>query len=67
VAQLIAEGQQEGSLRADLDPNLMARLVIGMATWVIEWYYPGGRWTLHDVTNAVVEMAATGILQQPKA
>lgn len=66
VAGLIAEGQQEGSLRADLDPNLMARLVIGMATWVIEWYQPGGRWTLHDVTNAVVEMASTGMLQKPE-
>ncbi len=66
VAQLITEGQKEGSLRSDLDPNLMARLVIGMATWVIEWYHPGGRWTLHDVTNAVVEMASTGMLRQPE-
>jgi AcrR family transcriptional regulator len=63
VAALIAEGQQEGSLRADIDPNLMARLVIGMATWVIEWYQPGGRWSLADVAHAVVEMASTGMLQ----
>ncbi len=64
VAALIAEGQNEGSLRGDIDPNLMARLVIGMATWVIEWYHPGGRWTIDDVANAVVEMASTGMLQQ---
>jgi AcrR family transcriptional regulator len=64
VAALIAEGQNEGSLRGDIDPNLMARLVIGMATWVIEWYHPAGRWTLDDVANAVVEMASTGMLQQ---
>jgi AcrR family transcriptional regulator len=61
VAGLITEGQREGSLRADIDPNLMARLVIGMATWVIEWYHPGGRWTVDDVANAVVEMAAHGM------
>lgn len=64
VAALIVEGQKEGSLRGDIDPNLMARLVIGMATWVIEWYHPGGRWTIDDVANAVVEMASTGMLQQ---
>jgi AcrR family transcriptional regulator len=63
VAGLIAEGQREGSLRADLDPNLMARLVIGMATWVIEWYQPGGRLTIDEVANAVVEMASTGMLR----
>lgn len=66
VARLITEGQQEGSLRADLDPNLMARLVIGMATWVIEWYQPGRRWSINDVTTAVVEMASTGMLRQPE-
>jgi AcrR family transcriptional regulator len=64
IAAFIAEGQQEGSLRTDIDPNLMARLVIGMATWVIEWYHPDGRWTIDDVANAVVEMASTGMLQQ---
>ncbi len=62
MATLIAQGQQEGYLRADIDSNLMARLVIGMATWVIEWYQPGGRWTLDDVAKAVVEMASTGML-----
>ena len=65
VAGLIVEGQQEGSLRADIDPNLMARLVIGMATWVIEWYQPGGHWTIDDVANAVVEMASSGMLKVP--
>ncbi len=62
VTALIAQGQREGSLRSDIDPNLMARLVIGMATWVIEWYQPGGRWTVDDVAKAVVEMASTGML-----
>jgi AcrR family transcriptional regulator len=61
VAALITEGQREGSLRVDIDPHLMARLVMGMVTWVIEWYHPGGRWTVDDVANAVVEMASTGI------
>ena len=62
VAALITEGQQDGSLRSDIDPNLMARLLIGMATWVIEWYQPGGRWTVDDVAKAVVEMASTGMV-----
>jgi AcrR family transcriptional regulator len=61
VAALITEGQREGSLRVDIDPHLMARLVMGMVTWVIEWYHPGGRWTVDAVANAVVEMASTGI------
>lgn len=42
VTRLVAEAQQEGDIRADVDAAVVARLIFGMINSVVEWYRPGG-------------------------
>ena len=46
---LIAEGVQEGVLRADLDPKMTAYGILGMVNWMHQWYRPGGRFTAAEI------------------
>jgi AcrR family transcriptional regulator len=62
VAEFIAEGQRDGEIRADVDPGLASRLAIGMATWLVEWYRPGGKLTNSQLADAVVTMVFDGLV-----
>jgi AcrR family transcriptional regulator len=62
VAELIAEGQRDGSIRSDIEPGLASRLAIGMATWLVEWYRPGGKLTNSQLADAVVTMVCDGLV-----
>jgi AcrR family transcriptional regulator len=42
VANLVAEAERDGDIRADIDPRLTARLLFGMVNSVVEWYRPAG-------------------------
>ncbi len=41
TTELIMQAQRDGSIRADLDARLIARLIFGMSNSVVEWYRPG--------------------------
>ncbi len=41
VAAILAEAVADGSVRADLDPRTVTRLIFGMSNSVVEWYRPG--------------------------
>jgi AcrR family transcriptional regulator len=66
-AELIQQAQRDGFVRGDLDAQLIAKLAIGMATWIIEWYSPGGSLSPTQVADAVVEMACNGMAAPPPA
>jgi len=40
VANLVAEAERDGDIRADIDPKLTARLLFGTVNSVVEWYRP---------------------------
>jgi AcrR family transcriptional regulator len=42
VASLVAEAEQDGDVRTDVDPKVTARLLSGMVNSLTEWYRPGG-------------------------
>ena len=42
LAALVSAAAAEGSLRADLPPDLVSRLLFGMVNSLVEWYRPGG-------------------------
>jgi AcrR family transcriptional regulator len=42
VANLVAEAEQDGDIRADIDPRLTARLLFGTVNSIVEWYRPAG-------------------------
>ena len=41
VASLVAEAERDGDVRADVDPNVTARLLSGLVNSLAEWYRPG--------------------------
>jgi AcrR family transcriptional regulator len=61
VGELVSLAQEEGSIRSDVDSHLAARLAIGMATSIIEWYRPEGKLPASLLANQVVEISFTGL------
>jgi AcrR family transcriptional regulator len=58
LARLVQQAIDEGDLRTDLDPHLVARLLFGMVNSVVEWYRPGHG---TGVPDAVVALAFDGL------
>ncbi|MGN6425421.1 MAG: TetR/AcrR family transcriptional regulator [Leifsonia sp.] len=57
VAALVAEARDEGSLRADADPAVIARLLFGMINSLTEWYDPAGPLTPDDLADTILTLA----------
>lgn len=64
LAALIADGQQAGEMRAELDPRLAALGVIGMCSWVAWWFDHGGPTEVGRVA-AEFELLCVGGLIEP--
>jgi AcrR family transcriptional regulator len=66
VAELIALAQQEGTIRTGIDPHLAARLAIGTATSIVEWYRPEGKLPAAQLADEVVAITFTGLATPQK-
>jgi AcrR family transcriptional regulator len=65
IGELVATAQSEGSIEADHDPHLVARLIIGMANSVTEWYQPTGKLGHRQLAATIAAIALDGIATQP--
>lgn len=63
VTALVRRAVAEGSLRDDVDPALVTRLVFGMVNSISEWYRPG-RGTPDAVRAAVLSLAFDGLARR---
>lgn len=61
VAVLISAAREEGSLRADIDPRTVSRLLFGMINSIVEWYKPGGPLSPQRLADDVITMAFDGL------
>jgi AcrR family transcriptional regulator len=66
VAALVAEAERDGDVRADIDPNVTARLMSGMINSVVEWYRPGraqavGQQAVAPLADVVCAIAFDGL------
>ena len=61
VVELVRAAQADGSLRGDLEPALVTRLVFGLSNSVVEWYRPSGRTSAPDIAKAVCTLVFEGI------
>ena len=61
VAALIEAAQREGTVRADLDARLTARLIFGMSNSIVEWYRAGGAYAPETIARTVLAVAFDGI------
>ncbi|QBI53572.1 TetR/AcrR family transcriptional regulator [Streptomonospora litoralis] len=61
LAALVRAAADEGSLRADIPPELTSRLLFGMVNSLVEWYRPEGRYDAAGVADAVIRIAFEGL------
>jgi len=61
VASLVTQARDEGDLRPDVDPALIARLLYGMINSVVEWYRPRGGGRPADLAEVIVTVAFDGL------
>ena len=58
---LISEGQADGSLRADTNAKVLARLMISGLNSLASWYQPSGELRLDDLARQFAAMVLTGL------
>jgi AcrR family transcriptional regulator len=61
VASLATRARQEGDLRPDVDPALVARLLYGMINSVVEWYRPRSGGRPAELAEDIVTVAFDGL------
>ena len=61
LAGLVRAAVDEGSLRADLDTELVSRLLFGTVNSLVEWYRPDGPLDPTHLADALVGLAFEGL------
>jgi len=61
VTELVSAAEREGSVRTDVDPALMGRLLFGTVNSLTEWYRPDGPLSADDLADALVTSAFDGL------
>jgi AcrR family transcriptional regulator len=61
VASLVVQARDEGDLRPDVEPALVARLLYGMINSVTEWYRPRGGGRSPELAEIIVTVAFDGL------
>ena len=61
VAGLVAAAVEEGSVRSDIDPAVIARLLLGAVNSLTEWYRPDGGLSPDGLADALVRTTFDGL------
>lgn len=61
ITSLVAAAQQDGTLRTDIDPGTITRLLFGTINSIVEWYKPGGPLSASKLADDVISMAFQGL------
>lgn len=61
VAALIRQAAAAGQIRADIDPDLLTRLIFGMGNSITQWYRREGRLKPEQIAGAVSRLVFAGI------
>jgi AcrR family transcriptional regulator len=61
LAGLVQAAVDEGSLRADLPPDLVSRLLFGMVNSLVEWYRPDGVVDTELLSSTIATLAFDGL------
>ncbi len=59
--ELIRRAQAEGSVRADADPWLLMKGIVGMCNSTLFWFAAGGRYSSSQVADTFADMVLVGI------
>ena len=61
LADLVRIAQADGTVRGDIDPRLVSRLIFGTINSVVEWYKPGGVLSVDELITNVYQIIARGV------
>jgi len=61
LSALVQAAVDEGSLRADLAPDLVSRLLFGMVNSLVEWHRPGRGVSGAELSDVIVTLAFEGL------
>lgn len=61
VTALVVQARDEGSVRADIDPSVVTRLIFGMINSIVEWYRPEGPESADQLASDVLAVALEGL------
>ena len=61
VAALVVAARDEGSLRTDVDPAVVSRLLFGMINSITEWYAPAGPLSPDALADTILTLALEGL------
>lgn len=61
LARLVRDAAEQGALRADLDPDVVSRLLFGMVNLLVEWYRAEGPVSTEQLAATVVALAFEGM------
>jgi AcrR family transcriptional regulator len=61
VTALVVEARNEGSVRSDIDPSVVTRLIFGMINSIVEWYRPEGAESADQLASDVLAVALEGL------
>jgi AcrR family transcriptional regulator len=62
VATLVRTAQEEGSIRADVEPGPVARFLFGTVNSLTEWYRPEGRFSEEEAERTMITLFCEGLL-----
>ncbi|MEV0229549.1 TetR/AcrR family transcriptional regulator [Nonomuraea sp. NPDC050786] len=61
ISLLVKEAAAEGSIRPDVDPALVTRLLFGTVNSITEWYQPARGASADDLADALLKMTFSGL------
>jgi AcrR family transcriptional regulator len=66
LAELVEQAQADGTIRQDIEPPLLVRLIFGMSNSLVEWYRPSGRTPAVEIAAALEGIVESGITGNQK-
>ena len=66
LAGLVQAAVAEGSVRSDVTPELISRLLFGMVNSLVEWYRPDGPVDVRVLSRSIVDLAFDGLARSDR-
>lgn len=63
--QIVLEGIESGTFRANLDPKIATYGILGMCNWLSQWYRGGGVYSPQQIANFFSQMVEDGLVVSP--